>query len=143
MLQSEIEDSEKEKLVSAYKADFPEKFIKLSLLVKTDIFQILFAPIWLNVKWHYNCYFIYAEYYFEAWTTSTADPNGPRTPVNQIEIRWRHGKTAGYKVENNVDMVAFSDRTYNSGCDTNMCISARATHNGITWAVNNPESCIP
>lgn len=143
MMLPEIEDSEKKKILSNFKMASPKEFELMSRLSDDDIYQILFAPIWLNVKWHYNCYYVYAEYYFEAWTTSTADSNGPRTPVNQIEIYWRHGGTRGHEVKNNADMVAKSDRTYNLGCDTDMCVSGRATHNGISWGVNNPTTCVP
>ena len=143
MIPLEINNDEKERIFSEFQIKSLETFKNLSHLTKDEIFQILFTPIWLNVKWHYNCYLIYAEYYFEAWTTSTSDPNGPRIPVEQIEIYWRHGSTHGHEVVNNADMVSKSDRTYNLGCDTDMCVSGRATHNGLTWGVNNPETCIP
>lgn len=144
MIPLKIDEAEQERIFNKFQNDETSEIFKsLSHLKKDEIFQILFAPIWLNVKWHYNCYYYYAEYYFEAWTTSSADPNGPRIPVDQIEIFWRHNSTKGHEVKNGVDMVAKSDRTYNFGCDTDMCISGRATHYGISWGINNPETCVP
>lgn len=145
MITIDINDSEKEKIYASICNESSHKLYNLKSLDKEQAFQLLFSPIWLNVKWHYNCYYFYAEYYFEAWTTSTADPNGPRVSVDQIEIYWRHNDARGHEVRNNADMVAKDDRVYSTGtmCDTDMCISGRATHKGITWGVNNPDLCIP
>jgi hypothetical protein len=99
--------------------------------------------LWLHVRWQTSCYFLYSEYYFEAWVTSTAAPGGPRAAIDTLDLRWRHGGTRGQEVRNNVDMVGKDDRMYANGfsCDNDLCAIAVATHRGIAWAASTPEGC--
>jgi hypothetical protein len=99
--------------------------------------------LWLHVRWHYGCYYLYAEYYFEAWITSTADPNGPRQAIDTLELKWRHGSTRGHEVSNGVDMVAKDEKVYASFfvCDTDLCARGVATYQGVTWGVASPQDC--
>ena len=99
--------------------------------------------LWLHVRWQTSCYFLYSEYYFETWITSTADPNGPRQAVDTLDLRWRHGGTRGQEVRNGVDMVGKDDRMYANGfaCDTDLCAIGVATHQGVTWGASAPHGC--
>lgn len=145
MIKPTLNENKINHLLNDFKNKNKEIFEELILMEKEDINNHFYHPIWLHVKWHYNCYYFYAEYYFEAWTTSTADPNGPRIPVDLIEIYWRHNNVRGHETKNNADMVAKDDRVYSNGtmCDTDICVSARATHQGTKWSINNPQVCLP
>ena len=106
---------------------------------------LLLEPLWLHVRWQSNCYFLYAEYYFEAWVTKTADAGGARVPVGLIEIKWRHGGTRGHEAKENADMIGKSDRVYANGivCESDICVHGIATNAGVTWSTSSPNPCIP
>jgi len=127
------------------KAEVGEKiYMTLEQQLNPELVKQIFAsPIYLHVKWHYNCYYFYAEYYYEAWVTSTIDPGGPRLTVDRIELWWKHGPVHDFKAENGITMVAHTDKTYNSGCDEEICVKAILRHNGLTAVAMSPENCIP
>ena len=102
------------------------------------------GALWLHVRWRSNCYVAYAEYYFEAWVTSTADSGGPRVPVNQLELRWRHGGTRGHESRDGVDMIAKDDRVYAYGiaCESDLCVIGTAHFNGASWSAVTPGGCV-
>ncbi len=105
--------------------------------------NLRYSTAWLHLKWNSNCYVLYAEYYFEAWVTSTEDPNSERVPVDLLEIRWRHGETRGQEALENSAMIAKSDRVYGNvwSCDSDICLGAIATRNGHKWGAASPASC--
>ena len=112
--------------------------------------QAVPSSLWLHVKWKYDCYLLYAEYYYEAWVTSVPDPAGPQYPVRRLTIRWRHGSTRGEENLDNASMIAKSDRVVANGpvCDTDNCLIAiaeRETGNPfepiVTWGSSTPEGC--
>jgi hypothetical protein len=98
---------------------------------------------WLHVKWHYNCYFLYAEYYFETWVTKTSDPNSERIPVKSLTLRWRHGSTTGEEGGVDTAMVAKDDRVYATDvtCDTDICVIAIANDGSGSWGNSSPAGC--
>lgn len=97
-------------------------------------------PLHVHLKWQYNGYLLYTEYYFEAWTTEGAE--GPQYPVNSLVLRWRHGSVTGEEAGVNTSMVSKSDRTYNLGTDTDICGIAIARADGWEpWGVSSPTGC--
>ncbi|MCY0916316.1 hypothetical protein [Massilia antarctica] len=111
----------------------PDMSKALSRIPKTSLF--------LHVKWHYNGYLLYSEYYFEAWVTEGAD-GGPQFPVDSLSLRWRHGSVTGEEVGEKTSMVAKDDRTYNVGTDTDICVIATARMQGFEpWSVVTPDGC--
>lgn len=105
-----------------------------------SLVRIPAAPLCLHAKWHYNGYLVYSEYYFEAWVTEGED--GPQFPVNLLSLRWRHGSVRGEENGENTAMVAKSDRTYNVGTDTDICLIATArAGGGEPWGIVCPNGC--
>ena len=112
--------------------------------ISSDV-EVVASSLWLHVKGRTSCYYLYAEYYFEAWVTSTADPNGPRYPVDKITLFWRHGDVRGREDGVGVDMVAKDDRTYATGfqCDSDLCVNATVEHAGFSpWSASTPDGCM-
>ena len=94
---------------------------------------------------HSNWYMFYAEYYFETWVTSTADPNGPRVTVPSLELKWRYGDTRGVERGANVTMVSKSERLYATSVfgPGEMCSHGLCTDDqGGTGFVSTPNACI-
>ncbi len=98
---------------------------------------------YLHIKWHYNCYAFYSEYYFEAWVTKKPDPSSEKVTVESLVLRWRHGDTTGEEVGHNTAMVAKDDRvySYDPACDTDICVIAIAYDKGGTWGASSPSGC--
>ena len=99
--------------------------------------------LWLHHRIRRTCWYFKALYEYEAFVTTTQDPNSPRVAVDKIAIHiWRPIDGANYWHEcAKTDYCAKSDEVYHTGgaCGKT-CAYATATYFGQSWSTK--EGCV-
>jgi hypothetical protein len=96
-------------------------------------FTVTPDTVWLNVKGHSNCYYLYDEHYFEA-NTSTQKGGGAPVNVNSIAMTFRIAGDTGSQTCPNTSICAKTIKEYNLYCRSPRSIYATATYNGVSWS---------
>ena len=95
----------------------------------------------LHVKFHSNDFIFYQENYAEGWITDgRCTTNGPRRPVQSINLRWHY--TDNHKDSkqcNNTEICAVDDRRYNWRRIMD-CSAATANDGGWTATASTDRS---
>lgn len=93
--------------------------------------------LYLHVEVRGQCAWFFAKHEHQAYVTKGKD--GPRTPVQLIQLHSNIGGDRQTKECKNTEWCARTEEEYNLGCRRS-CVSATAVHNGSKWGTN--ETCI-